>query len=102
MRTSDINLAAYLMCKGVPLKDVVLVGKHKGEFVFGPVDQALIDEFAFGRASVEPVLFNMSVRRLSTSVKDKVKQQNEQASTVPNKQGSSRSSEEGQKEEGDD
>jgi hypothetical protein len=67
-KTSDIVLASFLRLNGY---DVVRIEKSglKGTFVFGDVDDALIQLYDLGKARVEPVAFNNTIKSLTTAVR---------------------------------
>lgn len=66
--TTDIVLAAYLKVKGCDLTRIEKQG-HQGTFVFKNVLPSLLSEYDLGKASVEPVAFNSTIKQLTTSVK---------------------------------
>lgn len=71
-KTSDINLAAVLRLEGYDLLDIELSGT-KGTFVFGDVNQEIINEYDLGKRRVEPVAFNNMIKQLTTSVRRMIK-----------------------------
>lgn len=71
-KTSDIVLAATLKLNGVHLIRIDIDGS-KGEFVFEKVDEILLQEFDLGNIKVEPILFNNTIRQLTTSVRRLIK-----------------------------
>ena len=66
--TTDIVLAAYLRVNGYALNSILKTG-NKGTFVFHDVDPALVCEYDWGNAQVEPVAFNNTIKQLTTSVR---------------------------------
>lgn len=67
-KTSDIVLAASLKVSGYPLDDIELSGT-KGIFVFNQVDKDFLLDFDLGKIQVEPVIFNNTIKQLTTSVR---------------------------------
>jgi hypothetical protein len=67
-QTSDIVLASYLRLCG---HDIVRINKVglKGTFVFVDIDDDLIQGYDVGRARVEPVAFNNTIKSLTTAVR---------------------------------
>lgn len=67
-KTSDIVLASYLRLSGHEIARIEKVGM-KGTFVFVDIDDDLIQTYDFGRARVEPVAFNNTIKSLTTAVR---------------------------------
>lgn len=67
-KTSDIVLAASLKVNGYNLDDIELTG-NKGIFVFNQVDKSFLLDFDLGKIQVEPVIFNNTIKQLTTSVR---------------------------------
>lgn len=67
-KTSDIVLAAYLKINGCPMVSIEKQGL-KGTFVFKDVHDDLIIAYDLGKATVEPVIFNNTIKQLTTSVR---------------------------------
>lgn len=67
-RTTDIVLAASLKMSGYALDNIEKQGS-KGTFVFVDVSDEFLNTFNLGKHRVEPVLFNNTIRQLTTSVK---------------------------------
>ena len=67
-KTSDIVLASYLRLSGHDILRIEKVGL-KGTFVFGDIDDELIQTYDFGRARVEPTAFNNTIKSLTTAVR---------------------------------
>lgn len=67
-KTTDIVLAACLSIKGYRLVTIEINGS-KGTFVFEQVDPDFINDYDLGKALVEPVSFNNTIKRLTTSVR---------------------------------
>jgi hypothetical protein len=67
-KTSDIVLASYLRLSGNEITRIEKVGM-KGTFVFTNIDDDLIQAYDFGRARVEPVAFNNTIKSLTTAVR---------------------------------
>ena len=67
-KTSDIILAACLRLNDY---DMVLIEKdgNKGTFVFADVNPDFVTEYDLGKVRVEPVSFNNTIKRLTTSVR---------------------------------
>jgi hypothetical protein len=70
-RTTDIVLAAYICSEGLEVAKIECSG-NRGTFVFNDVRESLIERFDAGSARVEPMSFNMIIRRLTTAVRRKV------------------------------
>lgn len=66
--TTDIVLAAYLRLNGCVLKQISKQGS-KGTFIFEDVTEELLRTYDLGQAQVEPVLFNNTIKQLTTSVR---------------------------------
>lgn len=69
-KTTDIVLAAYLRLCGCEMVEIEKQGQ-KGIFVFNNVPEILISTYDLGKAQVEPVAFNNSIKQLTTSVRRK-------------------------------
>jgi|ETNmetMinimDraft_31_1059906.scaffolds.fasta_scaffold192264_1 hypothetical protein len=67
-KTPDIVLAASLKVCGFDLESIELVGS-KGIFVFKDVDKQFLLDFDLGKIVVEPVIFNNTIKQLTTSVR---------------------------------
>lgn len=67
-KTTDIVLASFLKIRGISMVTIEKQGQ-KGTFVFSTVSASLLDEYDFGKALVEPVLFNNTIKQLTTSVR---------------------------------
>ena len=67
-KTSDIVLSASLKVCGYELDSIELIG-NKGIFVFEDVDSAFLIDFDLGKLVVEPVIFNNTIKQLTTSVR---------------------------------
>lgn len=67
-KTSDIVLAASLKVNGYNLDNIELTG-NKGIFVFNQVDKSFLMDFDLGKIQVEPVIFNNTIKQLTTSVR---------------------------------
>ena len=67
-KTTDIILAACLRLEGYNMVKIEIAGS-KGTFVFDAVDQTFIDAYDLGQCKVEPVLFNNTIKQLTTSVR---------------------------------
>lgn len=67
-KTTDIVLAAFLRLNGVVLVGIEKQGQ-KGTFVFESVSEELVSSYDLGKARVEPVQFNNTVKSLTTSVR---------------------------------
>lgn len=67
-KTTDIVLASFLK-----LNSYLMVGIEKqgqrGTFVFQDVDPDIIRTYDLGKAAVEPVAFNNTIKQLTTSVR---------------------------------
>jgi hypothetical protein len=68
--TNDLVLGAYLNTIGYKLSEIKSVN-NKGTFIFSNVDQAVIDDYYMGKARVDPVSFNTTLRQLVTAVRSK-------------------------------
>jgi hypothetical protein len=66
--TSNIALAAALQCYGVYL-DSVRCNDRRGIFVFKDVRTEYLERFDEGKLLVDPTMFQMYVRRLTTIAK---------------------------------
>lgn len=67
-RTTDIVLAAFLKVSGHQVTGIEKQGQ-KGTFVFSNVPDEFIRAYDLGKALVEPVSFNNSIKQLTTSVR---------------------------------
>lgn len=67
-KTADIVLAASLKVCGYSLSSIELQG-NKGIFVFENVDNDFLMQFDLGKLQVEPVIFNNTIKQLTTSVR---------------------------------
>lgn len=67
-KTSDIVLAATLKMHSFDLESIELNG-NKGIFVFSQVDKSILLDFDLGKVQVEPVIFNNTIKQLTTSVR---------------------------------
>ena len=66
--TTDIVLAAYLKTKGYKLIDILKNG-NKGTFVYGNVDDEVINAYDLGQALVEPKTLNYEIKALTTAAR---------------------------------
>lgn len=71
-KTSDIVLAATLKVHGSHMIRIDIEGT-KGIFVFEDVDDNTLKQFDLGNMMVEPVIFNNTIRQLTTSVRRLIK-----------------------------
>lgn len=67
-KTNDIVLAATLKVLGNKLINIEIVG-NKGNFIFDDIQPNIITEYALGKILVEPVIFNNTIKQLTTSVR---------------------------------
>lgn len=67
-KTTDIVLAAFLKISGCQMTGIEKQGQ-KGTFVFDSVEDELIVAYDLGKAQVEPVTFNNTIKQLTTSVR---------------------------------
>lgn len=67
-KTTDIVLAAFLKLSGCQMINIEKQGQ-KGTFVFANVSNDLITAYDLGKAVVEPVQFNNTIKQLTTSVR---------------------------------
>ncbi len=67
-RTTDIVLASYLKLSGCSMLKIEKQGQ-KGTFVFSDVNDDLVKAYDLGKAQVEPVAFNNTIKQLTTSVR---------------------------------
>lgn len=67
-KTTDIILAACLRLNDY---DMVMIEKegNKGTFVFADVDLDFVTDYDLGKVRVEPVVFNNTIKQLTTSVR---------------------------------
>lgn len=68
-KTSDIVLASCLKLNQYKLKTIVIEATGKGVFVFENVDDDFLQKYNLGQVLVEPVIFNNTIRQLTTSVR---------------------------------
>lgn len=68
-KTSDIVLASCLKLNGHELETIHVDANGKGTFVFGNVKEEFLENFDLGKVLVEPVLFNNTIKQLTTSVR---------------------------------
>lgn len=66
--TTDIVLAAYLKTKGFKLIEILKNG-NKGTFVYGNVDDEVINAYDLGQALVEPKALNYEIKALTTAAR---------------------------------
>ena len=55
--TTEIPLAAYLVSKGCQVKEIIKLNQFKSQFNFEDVDKAIIDEYNYDLAKVNPKSF---------------------------------------------
>lgn len=67
-RTTDIVLAACLKVHNFDMGSIERSG-NKGTFIFENVDDQFIENFDLGKIQVEPVMFNNTIKQLTTSVR---------------------------------
>lgn len=67
-KTTDIVLASYLKLCGCSMLRIEKQGQ-KGTFVFSDVTTEQIGNYDLGKARVEPVAFNNTIKQLTTSVR---------------------------------
>lgn len=67
-KTTDIVLAASLKVSGYSMTSIELQGT-KGVFVFEGVDAEYLLDFDLTKIRVEPMLFNNTIKQLTTSVR---------------------------------
>ncbi len=67
-KTPDIVLASSLKVCGYDLDSIELFG-NKGTFVFKNVSKQFLLDFDLGKIQVEPVIFNNTIKQLTTSVR---------------------------------
>lgn len=67
--THDIVLAATLKISGCQLDKITVSDNGQGLFYFVNVPTKLLDDFDMDKSSVEPKIFNQTVRNLITGVK---------------------------------
>jgi len=70
--TTDIVLGATLKVHGFEIIRID-INRNKGTFVFGNVDDNIIQDFDLGRIKVEPTEFNNAIKSLTTSVRRMIK-----------------------------
>jgi hypothetical protein len=68
-KTSDIVLASCLKINAYNLSTITVDSFGKGTFVFENVDDNFIQNFDLGKVLVEPVIFNNTIKQLTTSVR---------------------------------
>ena len=66
--TTDICLAAYLLCVNHPVSRIDKLC-DKGTFVFKDIDPSEIAAFDNGSGNVEPQRFHSAVRQLTSAVR---------------------------------
>jgi len=66
--TTDIVLAAYLKTRGIKLLEILKNG-NKGTFVFGNIDDEIINQYDLGQALVEPKTLNYEIKALTTAAR---------------------------------
>lgn len=66
--TTDIVLAAYLKTRGFKLLEILKNG-NKGTFVYGNVEEEIINEYDLGQALVEPKALNYEIKALTTAAR---------------------------------
>lgn len=67
-KTTDIILAACLVLHGYEMTAIEKDG-NRGTFVFKNVKHEYIGKYDLGLITVEPVTFNNTIKRLTTSVR---------------------------------
>ena len=67
-KTSDIVLAAVLRLNDIELIDIEVAG-NKGTFIFTNISEDFLIQYDLGKAMVEPVAFNNTIKQLTTSVR---------------------------------
>lgn len=69
--TTNLTLAATLQCMNVPLSHVTITGRNRtmGCFHFTQVSGTYLMEFDQGTLKVDPAVFHMNLRRLTSMVK---------------------------------
>lgn len=67
-KTTDIVLAASLVVHSYKMTSIETSGS-RGTFVFDNVDDEFLTQYDLSKCSVEPVAFNNSIKRLTTSVR---------------------------------
>lgn len=67
-RTTDIVLAACLKVNGFSMTLIERNG-NKGTFVFTDIPETFIEQFDLGNTKVEPIMFNNTIKQLTTSVR---------------------------------
>ena len=65
---TDIVLAAYLKVNGHRLIEILKNG-NKGTFVFGSVDDNIINDYDLGKSTVEPKSLNYEIKALTTAAR---------------------------------
>ena len=72
-KTTDIVLASTLIVHKYNLQTIeVAKQSDKGTFVFEQIPESFIDDFYIGNIKVEPIAFNNTIRRLTSSVRRKL------------------------------
>lgn len=66
--TTDILLAAVLKIRGYQLSSIDVKG-NKGTFNFNGVPESMVLSYDLGDTKVEPVLFNNTIKQLTTSIR---------------------------------
>ena len=72
-KTTDITLAATLLCRNFTLSTILVDGKQ-GTFVFDHVGLTIVSDFYAGNILVDPINFHTNLKRLSAGVKDLTRQ----------------------------
>ena len=72
--TADIRLATSLYSLSIPLSHVTLSGRNgtMGIFHFTDVPQSMLTEFEQGEMRIEPQVWHMYLRRLTSMVRSMV------------------------------
>lgn len=68
IETSDIVMASYLKAKGYSLDKISKEG-NKGIFHLSDVHDSALQDFHLGKALVEPVLLNNTIKSLVTATR---------------------------------
>lgn len=69
--TTNIVLAATLVCHGCQVAHITLGGRNgtMGIFAFNGATQTMLAMFDQGRLTVDPTIFNMHMKRLTSMTK---------------------------------
>lgn len=67
-KTTDIVLAACLRVNGFNMKQIEVHGS-RGTFVFEDVNEDFLTDYDLSKACVEPVVFNNTIKQLTTVVR---------------------------------